>query len=64
MFDVLLYNYAVEVIIDGIINIGLNTDIKINNINIITKYILVLDTKLSNTFLLLFSDIVSPFIPL
>ena len=32
--------------------------------NIITKYILVLDTKLSNTFLLLFSDIVSPFIPL
>ena len=40
------------------------TSSPINNINIITKYILVLDTKLSNTFLLLFSDIVSPFIPL
>ena len=59
-----MYNIDIYNIIDGIINIGLNTDIKINNINIITKYILVLDTKLSNTFLLLFSDIVSPFIPL
>ena len=60
----MIYNIDIYNIIDGIINIGLNTDIKINNINIITKYIMVLDTKLSNTFLLLFSDIVSPFIPL
>ena len=40
-------------IIDGIINILFCQQIPSNNINIITKYIFVLDTKLSKIFLLL-----------
>ena len=43
--------------IDGIIILVFRYDNITNNKNIITRYILVLDTKLSNNFLLLFSDI-------
>ena len=51
---------AINIIIAGIINFGFSMHIAVNKINIITRYIFVLDTKLSNNFLLLLCKLISP----
>ena len=62
MFAKYVYpNTIPYIIIDGTIKLGFRYDNITSNKNIITKYIFVLDTKLSNNFLL-FPDIRASFL--